>query len=104
MSIKTWIIFILLIGLLSSCASKREVWYFQDADYYIPQEIYYEPVKIQPNDILNIKVSALIPATAEPYNTHSAGGMGNSNIELLKLEGYLVGEDGTITKTEAKRS
>lgn len=94
---KNWILLILSILVLSSCVSKREVLYFQDADYYIPQEIFYEPVKIQPNDILNIRVSALVPATAEPYNAHAAGGMGNSSIELLKLEGYLVGKDGTIT-------
>lgn len=97
MTIKTLIINLLIIGVFSSCVSKREVLYFQDADYYIPQEIYYEPVKIQLNDILNIQVSALVPSTAEPYNINGAGNSGVNDMELLKLKGYLVREDGTIT-------
>ncbi len=91
------LILVSLVLVFSSCASKKEILYFQDADYYIPQEIYYEPVKIQPNDILNITVSALVQETAAPYNITVAGSAVNSNIDLLKLQGYLVGEDGTIT-------
>ncbi len=91
------IILVSSVLILSSCASKKEILYFQDADYYIPQEIYYESVKIQPNDILNITVSALVQETAAPYNTTVGGSAGINNIDLLKLQGYLVGEDGNIT-------
>lgn len=90
------LILVSLVLIFSSCASKKEILYFQDADYYIPQEIFYEPVKIQPNDILKISVGALVQETAAPYNRTMDGSAENSNIELLKLQGYLVGEDGTL--------
>lgn len=91
------LILVSLVLVFSSCASKKEILYFQDADDYIPQEIYYEPVKIQPNDILNITVGALVQETAAPYNNRVSSAAGTTSIELLKLQGYLVGDDGTIT-------
>ncbi|RTE51713.1 polysaccharide export protein [Arenibacter aquaticus] len=87
----------LLLLILQSCASKKDILYFQDAQTMAPQQIQYENPKIQTNDILDIKVSALIPETALPYNKQNANNSTlGSSLELLKLQGYLVSTQGTI--------
>lgn len=86
----------LLLLLLQSCASKKDILYFQDAKTLASQEIQYESPKIQPNDILDIKVSALVPETALPYNKQLLSNNTANNIELIKLQGYLVATDGTL--------
>ncbi|NKI25230.1 polysaccharide export protein [Arenibacter sp. 6A1] len=89
-----------LLGLLpflfQSCATNKEILYFQDAQEQGEQNITYVPPSIQPNDILDIKVSALVPETALPYNVQITGTITANNIELLKLQGYLVSTEGTL--------
>lgn len=86
----------LLLLIVQSCASKKDILYFQDAQSLVSQKIDFEEAIIQPNDILDIKVSALVPETAEPYNIQVNGNAGGSSIELLKLNGYLVTNESTI--------
>ncbi|GGW22088.1 polysaccharide biosynthesis/export family protein [Arenibacter certesii] len=86
----------LVVLVLQSCATKKEILYFQDANTMGPQNITYETPKIQPNDILNITVSALIPETALPYNKQQPTNTSSNSIDLLKLQGYLVSTEGTI--------
>jgi len=87
----------LFILILSSCASKKDLLYFQDADNSIPSKIEYANNTLQPNDILDVKIGALVPETAIPYNNLvQKSGQPIQNIELLKLQGYLVGTDGYI--------
>ncbi|WP_010520649.1 polysaccharide biosynthesis/export family protein [Aquimarina agarivorans] len=89
-------LFISLLFLLQSCVTKKEVIYFQGAKYSTLDPVIYESVKIQPNDILNISVSALVPETAIPYNKQTTTNNTVTNIELLKLQGYLVSHSGAI--------
>ncbi|MDC8001206.1 polysaccharide biosynthesis/export family protein [Aequorivita todarodis] len=70
--------------------------YLQDADLYDYQNIEYESSKIQPNDILSITVSALVPETAIPYNVQTANTSGSPSLDIIKLQGYLVSKEGTI--------
>ena len=87
----------LFILILSSCASKKDLLYFQDAENSIPSKIEYANNTLQPNDILDVKIGALVPETAIPYNNLvQKSGQPIQNIELLKLQGYLVGTDGYI--------
>ena len=87
----------LFILVLSSCASKKDLLYFQDAENSIPSKIEYANNTLQPNDILEVKIGALVPETAIPYNNLvQKSGQPIQNIELLKLQGYLVGIDGYI--------
>ncbi|WP_274475282.1 polysaccharide biosynthesis/export family protein [Mangrovimonas aestuarii] len=89
----------LVVGLMLtvSCASKKEVLYFQDANS-APSTVTATNTKIQVNDILNITVSALVLETALPYNIQNFGSdIGGNSQELLKLKGYLVTEELTIT-------
>jgi polysaccharide export outer membrane protein len=87
---------ILFVALLQSCASKKDILYFQDAANYASVPVTHQDAVIQPNDILSITVSALVPETAMPYNTQILGGAATPNLETLKLQGYLVSTEGTI--------
>ena len=94
------ILLLVLIISLGSCATKEQVVYFQDSSDFSSvgiDSIYHHP-KIQVNDILKIDLTALEPETLMPFmfeKNISASGM-NRQIELLKLEGYLVDKNGDI--------
>ncbi|WP_435134140.1 polysaccharide biosynthesis/export family protein [Formosa sp. A9] len=82
---------------ITSCATKKEILYFQDSGN-IPEEVVRQMTQIQVNDILNITVKTIDPEAAAPYNRTDAASGGNSNnTTMLKLQGYLVRPDGTIT-------
>ena len=84
--------------LLSSCVSNKDLLYFGDANMSQSTPINYTSNTLQPNDILDIKIGALVPETAIPYNSQTINNLGQQiqNIEVLKLQGYLVGTDGSI--------
>lgn len=82
---------------LSSCASKKDLLYFQDAANYAAVPLANVKSIVEPNDILSITVSALVPETALPYNIQLGGGAGvTPNIETMKVQGYLVSDEGLI--------
>lgn len=91
------IIVFLMILIFCSCASKKDIHYFQNSETVTLSTIKYENPNIQVNDILNINVSALIPETALPYNNKPSLNVVTSDIEVKKLEGYLVSSNGDIT-------
>lgn len=67
----------------------------QDAEVFANADIPYTNSLIQPNDVLRIDVSALIPASTIPYNK-GGNSAAAATVELLQLQGYLVSEDLTI--------
>ena len=75
----------------------KKTFYFQDTETFNENTLNYQSHTIQPNDILKISVGTLVPELALPYNKISnvAAG-GQSNIDLMKLEGYLVNKDFEI--------
>jgi polysaccharide export outer membrane protein len=85
-----------ILLLLQSCASKKDILYFQDSADYKSSRIEYAGSLIQPNDILSITVGAKVPETVIPYNIQQLGSNSMSNIETIKLQGYLVSPQGTI--------
>jgi polysaccharide export outer membrane protein len=91
-------LFFLLIASLfiQSCASKKDILYYQDIQSDSQDNISYLTNKVQVNDILYIKVAALIAESAEPFNIQMSA-LGNINIETYKIQGYLVSQKGTIT-------
>ena len=91
-------LFFLLIASLfiQSCASKKDILYYQNIKSDSQDTISYLTSKVQVNDILFIKVSALIAESAEPFNIQVSQS-GNVNIESYKIQGYLVSQKGTIT-------
>lgn len=81
---------------LQSCASKKDILYFQDSTTYKSSSLDYSGALIQPNDILSITVGAKIQETVIAYNVQQLGTNSLSNIEAIKLQGYLVSSQGTI--------
>lgn len=81
---------------LNSCATKKEILYFQDSDQFNNTEINYLKPTLQPNDILKITVGALVEEAAIPYNRTSSNTGQGGNIERMQLEGYIVSEQNTI--------
>lgn len=82
---------------LNSCATKKEILYFQDANKYDNTSINYPKLILQPNDILRITVKTLIEEAAVPYNMMTANIKNQSgNTSTNKLEGYIIAEDHTI--------
>ena len=94
--IKTIFSVLLLIVLLQSCVSKKEILYLQDLDAYSPMELSYSEHTLQIDDILNITVGALMPEAALPYNKISPTRTMANSLDIMKLEGYLVSQDKTI--------
>jgi len=80
--------FAALIIIFTSCATKKSIHYFQDSETYEPQEISYQDPTIQPNDVLNIQVSALELEVAAPYNFQVPNNGQNNNNQ--GSEGYVV--------------
>jgi len=91
----SYILFLIVI-LFSSCASKKDIIYFQDAAGYASVPTSIKAVLVQPNDILSIRIGALVPDTAVPYNIQTGNAANNSTLDMLKVQGYLVSPDETI--------
>ncbi len=98
---KSFNIFVLAIGLLAaSCASQKEILYFQDIDQVQFEKMTtdYEAV-IKKDDRLTIVVSGPDKTVTAPYNLTlgemSTGGSGSYNPEQSTLS-YLVDPEGNI--------
>ncbi|MCD2257635.1 polysaccharide biosynthesis/export family protein [Psychroserpens luteolus] len=87
---------LVLLFVITSCASKKEILYLQDATENNSSEITYQTATIQPNDILKITVESLVPEAAIPYNRGGNSDVQVNSLELIKLQGYLVTNEGTI--------
>lgn len=94
---KNILLLITALFILNSCATKKEILYFQDSEHYNKTPISYTRPTIQPNDILKITVRALVEELARPYNRTPVGNsQSGGSTEMMKLEGYLVSENNTI--------
>jgi polysaccharide export outer membrane protein len=92
---KTLLSLSFLLLLLVSCANKKDIWYYQDIQNSSQSSINYIANEIQVNDILYIKVDALIQDSAKPFNLDVSSN-GVLNLDAIKIQGYLVSQDGTI--------
>ncbi len=86
--IKYFALLFLMILILSSCSSNKDVLYFSDSDTKDQNKIVFLANKIQSNDILNITISSGSSELALSYNLYQ-----NST----SINGYLVTVDGLIT-------
>jgi polysaccharide export outer membrane protein len=93
--IKKIFLSIIIAFVVTSCANKKDILYYQDIQNNAQDQITYLASNVQINDILYIKVSAIIPESAEPFNLPTTVGV-NSNIETYKIQGYLVSQEGNI--------
>lgn len=93
---KIFLPLILLLLLLGSCTTKKQMLYLQDLDSYANSTINYTSPKIQPNDILKIDVGDLNPLVAAPFNINNGSSTPQTSVDMMKLSGYLVNPQGTI--------
>jgi polysaccharide export outer membrane protein len=99
MKTRILIISILTIVICTSCASRKNLVYFQDEpleegiQMAQPKQLSYKP-----DDLLTINVSAFVQETVAPFNlTVGAANNTNANIQgNLQLQTYLVDYDGNI--------
>ena len=85
-----------IITLFQSCVSKKQMLYLQDLDTVSGQQVTYSNHTLQVDDILKISVGALMPEAALPYNNTTSGSVVANNIDVMKLDGYLVSQNSTI--------
>ena len=90
----------LLFGLIPlvfimSCASKKDVYYFQDIDQ-TAIENKFNLINIQPGDILDIQIKALNPESLMVFQRQSDFGNQQQQFQSRLIDGYLVADDGTI--------
>lgn len=88
---KTLLSFVVFF-MIVSCATKKDILYYQDIESNTQSTIAYASSEIQINDILKIKIDALNADSAKPFNMENI----LSNTETHQVNGYLVSQDGTI--------
>lgn len=85
-----------IIFLLGSCATKRQIHYFQDAENLNQSDIniQFEPI-IEANDILHISISSIDSEVVKPFQRMTSI-ENNVNSSNPGLQGYLVNSSGVI--------
>ena len=78
--------------IFASCSTKNQLVYLNDSDKENFNKIDYSRINynIESGDILKIDVSTVVPEASLPYNRNNNSKNGLNNIDVLKLDGYLV--------------
>lgn len=94
---KNLLLLLLIALVVSSCATKKQVIYFQDSEILsqLESQQTFEPV-IENNDILHVSLSSLNTEGLAPFK-RTTGLEGNNNIGNLGLQGYLVNSEGNMS-------
>jgi len=92
--------FLFLLFLCFSCGSKKDIVYYQDIDKLSQQNTNSFEIKIQPDDLLMIIVSADDPEVALPFNLKTVSISTNNKLDLVRgqetVQLYLVDQTGNI--------
>ena len=97
MTIKKLSYIILTILLIFSCSSKKSILYLQDVDNISSLDYNYEDTKLKIDDILRIQVYTVNPALSVIFNKVDNNLNINSSIEAMKINGYLIDNNGNIS-------
>ena len=93
--LKKYYLLFLIAALITSCASKKDVYYFQDIDQ-VAIENNFKLINIQPGDILDIQIKALNPESVLIFQRQSSLTTQQVQMQNRVIDGYLVADDGTI--------
>ncbi len=91
-----------LLALLASCASRKDVIYLQDLnkgsiDSVMMKAAKFESPKFKIDDRLTINVSSINPEAARPFNLYvGAFNVGGVNLGQQQQQSYLVDQNGEI--------
>lgn len=93
-------VFIFLMFLFFSCTPKKNILYYQNIDEMASAKLNSYEIRIQPDDLLQINISAEDPKITAPFNLNPMNVIaeGNSQTQLNKsaINDYLVDADGYI--------
>lgn len=85
-----------IIGLmLIGCATKKDIIYNLDAGDQTSEQK-FKNISIDYGDVLDINISALNPESVAIFKRNAANVQANVQPEILKIQGYLVNEEGYI--------
>jgi polysaccharide export outer membrane protein len=87
--------YLIVLFFIASCSNKKDLLYYQDIQTNSQSSINYVANEIQVNDILYIKVDALIQDSAKPFNLE-INNTAAASLQNYRVQGYLVALDGTI--------
>ena len=99
LSEKSFLLF--LIPLIFSCTPKKDILYYQNIDAIAKEKLNSYEIKIQPDDLLSINISAEDPTITAPFNFVS--GAGGTPTSRSTITNYLVDADGYIDFPELGR-
>ena len=99
LSEKSFLLF--LIPLIFSCTPKKDILYYQNIDAIAKEKLNSYEIKIQPDDLLSINISAEDPTITAPSNVVS--GAGGTPTSRSTITNYLVDADGYIDFPELGR-
>ena len=96
-STKAVLVYLFASFFLFSCVSKKKLVYLQDIDNQksYDSSLRYEPT-LQPDDLLNIIVSAENPEVTVPFNLPQIQGNYQLNENQSNIKTYLIDNDGFI--------
>lgn len=86
--------FLILISSITSCVSKKNILYLQNANSVVATEI-YEPY-LQPNDVISIIISSENPEIAAPYNLIDVSLSSDESLGNQNLQTYIIDKNGRI--------
>jgi len=86
---------IISLVFVMSCASKKDVYYFQDIEQ-TAIENKFSLINIQPGDILDIQITALNSESVLVFQRQSNSMVQQQQFQNRVIDGYIVGDDGTI--------
>ncbi|KAF2332515.1 polysaccharide biosynthesis/export family protein [Flavobacterium daemonense] len=95
------ICFLMLLFLCFSCGTKKDIVYYQNIDNMtnLQNSTSYE-IKIQPDDLLMIIVSAEDPEVAIPFNLATVATANSGKLDIVTgqqtIQSYLVNSEGMI--------
>ena len=80
--------------ILASCTTKNQLVYLKGSNIYNVNKVDYSTLtnNIETGDILNIDVQTIVPEAAMPYNNTSLSKAASTDLEILKIAGYLIDE------------
>lgn len=93
---------ITVLFVISSCGSKKDLYYFQDSDGSVENmESYFVPI-LEIGDILSIEITGPDQELAKPFNQSEMVRQGNAQSTsyvngIPATYGYLISEDSTVS-------
>ena len=93
--IKKYYLVFVILALITSCASKKDIYYFQDIDNSIIENK-FKLINIQPGDILDIQIKALNPESVTVFQRQSSLNPQQFQMQNRLIDGYIVSDEGTI--------